>query len=145
MVAMTVTDIVQIVAVLVALGASIVALVIAHRDRRTQIEIAARDRKHQRLLLELEYAVRLSANRNRGGSTDTEESKRLGAEALALAAVVGKKWVPRQWDRATDGMSDEEMYELLDGPETPERPLWVKDKMETGLAIQNILRELYTP
>lgn len=135
--------IIQALAVLVALGASILALVISGRDRRALIAIARRDREHERLRTELDYAVRLSTNRNMGGSTDAGERKRLGSEALALASVVGERWVPRQYDRAMDYKTSEELEEILHGPETPDSPQWVKDKIEAGLAVQRILAELY--
>lgn len=139
---MTLTDGIQIVAVLAAVFASIMALRIATKDRKIQLEIAARAREHDRLRTQLEYAVRLSANRNMGGSTDPEESERLGSEALALATVVGERWVPLQWSRASDGKTTEELKAMLDLPET-ELPGWVKDKIETGLAIQAMMDELY--
>ena len=128
--------IVQIVAILAAVGASIVALLVASR-------VSARDRVHSRLLTELEYAVRLSTNRNHGGSSDAQERKQLGSEALALAMVVGERWVPRQFQRATEGKSQEQLAEDLDQPESNEQPQWVKDKMEAGLAIQQIMDDLY--
>lgn len=143
-VGLTVADIIQIAAVLTAIAASIVALVIAHFDRRTQLRIARRGIEQQRLLVELEYAVRLSANRNRGGSSNSEERDKLGAEALALAVVVGERWVPRQWERASDSKSPEQMREQLEAPETVDNPQWVKDKIESGLAVQAILQKLYT-
>lgn len=128
--------VVQIVAILAAIGASIIALVVASR-------VSARDRAHSRLLTELEYAVRLSTNRNHGGSTDAQERSRLGSEALALAMVVGERWVPKQFERATDGKSQEQLANELDQPESADQPQWVKDKMEAGLAIQRIMDDLY--
>jgi hypothetical protein len=92
--------------------------------------------------MELEYAVRLGTNRNYGGSTDPAEVNRLGAEGLALATVVGQQWVPRQWERASDGMNENEMRAMLEHPEA-ETPQWVKDKIEAGLAIRAIIAELY--
>lgn len=139
---MQITDWIQFAAVLVAVAASIVALVVATYDRRTQTRIAAAALAHDRLRLELEYAVLLGANRNRGGSTDPAERDRLGAEALAYATVVGPRWVPRQWTRATDGKSPEELRALLETTDA-ETPGWVKDKIETGLAITAMLDELY--
>jgi hypothetical protein len=134
--------IVQALAVFVAVGASVVALVISGRDRAALLTIARRDREHDRLRTELEYAVRLSANRNRGGSSDREESGRLGAEALALAGVVGEHWVPRQFERAMDYKTTAELESMLDDSDD-KTPQWVKDKIETGLAIQRIIAELY--
>lgn len=90
----TIGDAIQLLAVLAAVGASITALVIATKDLRTQLAIAEADRGQSRLAIELDYAIRLSAHRNMGGSTDDGERKRLSSEALALAGVVGERWVP---------------------------------------------------
>lgn len=134
--------IVQIVTALVAIGASLVALFISGRDRRALLEIARRERAHARLRTELEYAVRLSTNRNMGGSSDRAESERMGAEALALAGVVGERWVPRQFSDAMDGKSSSELAAMLDDPES-ETPEWVKHKIEAGLAVQQIVAAFY--
>ncbi|WP_349426854.1 hypothetical protein [Microbacterium sp. LWS13-1.2] len=139
---MTVGDWIQVGVGVVALVAAIVALAVGLIDRRTQLHIARRSLEHDRLKLELEYAVRLATNNNRGGSTDPLERAQLGAEALALTTVVGPRWVPRQWERVTNGKTLEEMAAKLDAPED-EIPRWVKDKNETGLAIRAILAELY--
>ncbi len=88
--------------------------------------------------------MRLAVNLNRGGSTDRAESSRLSAEALALATVVGPRWVPRQWHDATNGMSEEELAATLDKDEA-ETPDWVRYKTETGLAIRAIIDEMYRP
>lgn len=80
---MTLSDGIQVLMAAVAVGASIVALIVASKDRKTQMTIARHNREHTRLLLELEYAIQLSANRNRGGSTDELERKQMGAEAIA--------------------------------------------------------------
>lgn len=140
---MTISDLIQVLIALVAVGASVVALLIAGKDRKTQIQIARQNREHSRLLLELDYAIQLSANRNHGGSTDEQIRKKLGAEALALAGVVGKRWVPRQWDRATGGRTIEEMQALIEKGPTKEQPEWVLDKIESTLAVNALLNELY--
>lgn len=63
---MTVGDVIQIAAILVAAGASIVALIIASKDRRNAIKIAEDDRQAAadqarlspaRVLLTQEYAA----------------------------------------------------------------------------------------
>lgn len=140
---MTVSDGIQILIAIVAVGASVVALIIANKDRKTQMRIARQNREHSRLLLELEYAIKLSANRNRGGSTDELERKQMGAEALALAAVIGENWVPRQWKDATGGQSLDEMRAILDAGPTKEHPEWVLRKIESMLAVRAILDRLY--
>ena len=138
------SDWIQVLIATVAVGASIVALVIAQKDRQTQLKIARMNREHSRLILELDYVVRLSANRNRGGSTDERERKQMGAEALALAGVVGERWVPKQWEDATDGKSLEEMKAILEKGETAEHPEWVLRKIETFLGMQGILDQLHS-
>lgn len=137
----TTGDVIQLLAVLAAVGASIVALRISARDRRTQIELAHRDRTQARLATELEYAIRLSTNRNMGGSTDPAETKRLGAEAMALALVVGRRWVPEQYDYLTEGKSIEQLRATSDNPESPE---WVKWRNEAAAGVLAIVEEMYS-
>lgn len=137
---MSVSDVIQLAAVLVAVVASVVALVIATADRKTQLRIAKRDRAQARLAVELEYAVRLSANRNMGGSSDPAESKQLGAEAMALAVVVGRRWVPRQYDHIMEGRTPEEIITMFENPESPN---WVKWRNEAAVGVQAIVDEMY--
>ena len=91
-------DIIQIAAVVVAVGASLVALSIASMDRRNAIKIAQDDRRaaidQARLLAELEAAIRLSVLEARGGHTDPVVSKDMGAETLALVSMLGPDRVP---------------------------------------------------
>lgn len=135
---MTVSDWIQVVAVLAALAASVVALVIATMDRKVQLQIALRDREQARLAIELEYAVRLSANRNMGGSTDPAEVKRLGAEAMALVGVVGERWVPRQWRYVMEDRTVEQLEADIDD-ESIEMPEWVQWRNEATVAVQSIV------
>lgn len=135
--------VVQAVAVVVALVASVSALVMSTRDRAALLAISKRDREHDRLRTELDYAVRLSTNRNMGGSSDPAERARLGSEALALANVVGERWVPRQFERAMNYSTPEELAAMLEEGTTNDRPQWVQDKIESGVAVQRILDELY--
>lgn len=76
---------IQAAAVLVAVAASIVALFVSWRDRVSTRTIAAEDRRtaleRAKLMFDLETLLRLLENRNRGGSTDTQESRCMGAEA----------------------------------------------------------------
>lgn len=138
----TVTDWVQIAAVLVAVGAAVSALVIATVDRKTQLRIARHQAMLSRLSIELEYAVRLAANRAHGGSTDPMEVKRLGAEAMALTSVVGKRWAPLQYERTTDGKTPDELRVMLSEDEAT-APQWFKDRLEAGLAVQAIVDALH--
>lgn len=138
----SVTDVIQVAAVLVAAAAAVAALAIATIDRRTQLRIARHQAQMSRLAIELEYAVRLSAVRNRRGSHDKDESKRLGAEALALAGVVGPRWVPVQFAHAMNNKSPEELRSMLNDDErvTDRSTKW---KIEAGLAVQSITDALY--
>ncbi len=140
---MTTSDWIQLGAVLTAVAASIVALVIATIDRRTLLRIAEQDRAHSRLALELEYAIRLSANRNMGGSTDPAETKRLGAEAMALVGVVGERWVPRQYEHVMDGRTIDELGQAID-EKTDDMPEWVQWRNEATIAVQSIITEMYS-
>lgn len=137
---MTASDLIQLLAVLVAVVASVVAIVIATQDRKTQLRIARRNREQARLELELEYAIRLSANRNMGGSTDPAETKRLGAEAMALIGVVGARWVPEQYAHIMDGHTPESLAVAHAGDDTPQ---WIKWRTESTLAVQRIVAEIY--
>lgn len=139
---MTTSDWIQLGAVLAAVAASMVALAIATIDRRTQLRIAERDRAQSRLALELEYAIRLSANLNMGGSPDPAESKRLGAEAMALVGAVGERWVPRHYAEVMDGRTIEELETAID-EKTGDMPRWVQMRNEATIAVQSIFAEIY--
>lgn len=138
---MTTSDVIQLLAVLAAVAASLIALYISARDRRTQIDLARKEREQARLSIELEYAIRLSTNRNMGGSADPAESKRLGAEAMALALVVGQRWVPQQYHFLTEGKSIDELRDTFDNPESPE---WVKWRNEAAAGVLSIVEALHS-
>ncbi|MFE7845894.1 hypothetical protein ACFUTX_11975 [Microbacterium sp. NPDC057407] len=138
-----ISDLIQLLAIVVALGVGIAAIVIATKDRKTQLEIARQNLEHSRLALELEYAVRLSANMNMGGSSDAQERKRLGAEALALASVIGPRWAPRQYARAMNFRTPDELRERLNDTDRDRTPRWVREKIEAGLAVQAIMAAMY--
>jgi hypothetical protein len=131
---------IQVVAVLTAVAASIVALSVSAKDRRNAREIADADRAaslhHARLLFELEMATRLLENNNRGGSTDPLERAQLGA--LTMIGVLGRKRVPRQWDRRVD-RNDDGLADLISDPQMPD---WKKDAFESQLAVNAILRAI---
>ncbi len=149
---MTLSDFIQMLAVLAALGASIVALVVSAKDRKNAQTIAEGDRRaaaqlasddrrealHQaHLIFELETLTRLLENLNRGGSTDSAESRRMGAEALTLIGVLGPERVPHLWDdRAGD---DEKLQRHYDDPEMPE---YKKNAIEVQLAVNALRREI---
>lgn len=139
---LTVSDWIQIAVVATAVGASIVALVIASKDRRSAIEIAEQDRRSavdQALLLaELEAAKRLAVLEARGGHTDRAISKDMGAETLALIALLGPERVPRMWSRRV-AKTDEELRAFVEDENKPE---YLRDAVEAERAVYDILSEL---
>src|SRR5690625_7848541 len=84
---------IQAAAVVVALGASITALVISMLDRRNARSIAAWDRavsiRQTKLMFELEALTKLSQNLRRGGHTDSDIRKDMGAEAGEVIGDIG--------------------------------------------------------
>lgn len=141
---MTAGAIIQVVAVVVAIGASIVALVIASMDRRHALKIAEGDRRaavdQARLLAELEAATRLSVLEARGGHTDPVISKDMGAETLALIAMLGPDRVPQMWKRRVT-KTDEELRAFIADESEPQ---FLRDAVEAERAVYDILRELRT-
>ncbi|HXH36903.1 MAG TPA: hypothetical protein VNJ54_21180 [Plantibacter sp.] len=136
-----ISNLIQTLAVLAAVGAAIVALVISAKDRRNARQIAADDRREAlrqaHLLFELEHLVRLSQNNNRGGSTDPIERKQLGAEALTMIGALGETRVPSQWNRRVG--NDEKLQAAMTDAAMPE---FKKDALETQLAVNAVLREI---
>lgn len=125
-----------------ALVASIVALVIAAQDRKHAARIAAEDRRHaldQSLLLaELEAAKRLAILEARGGHTDPVIVKDMGAETLALIAMLGPDRVPRMWERRVS-KSDAELRAFVNDDSNKE---FLRDAVEAERAVHDILQEL---
>ena len=121
--------VVQTLAVVVAAGGLIIALVIAGKDRRSAEKTAEADRKsatkaakEDRLLTRLEaerrhrldLLIRLSANLERGGSHDLTERQRLGAEERALITALGPEVIPELF--AEQGSYDEGQQNLKTKP-----------------------------
>ncbi|MDQ1576648.1 MAG: hypothetical protein QOH55_1798 [Microbacteriaceae bacterium] len=134
----TLADLIQIAVVVAAVGAAIVALVIAARDRRAAMVAASKERRYQALRGELDLALRLLQNSNRGGSTDPIERAQLGAEAITLVGFLGEKRVPRLWKRRID-IDDAKLRALLADPDQEEFKKWT---YESQLAVNAIVREL---
>lgn len=128
---MTVSDYIQAAAVLAAVGASIIALVIAAKDRRSAM-------RQQRLMFELDAARRLSILEARGGHTDSATSKEMGAETLALISLLGRDRVPKMWDRRV-GKSEAELRKYVDNDRAPE---WSRDAVEAALAMDQLIQEV---
>jgi len=133
---------IQAAAVVVAVLASVAALVVSWRDRVSSRKIAAEDRRaaleQSKLMFDLDALVRLQQNRNRGGSTDPIERSQLGAESLTLVALLGPDLLPRQWKAQVDA-DDDKIRALFDDPQFPE---YKKNAAETQLAVNATLRRL---
>lgn len=138
---MSLSDLIQTVAVLAAVGAAIVALVISAKDRENARTIAAEDRREALrqayLLHELNVLGRLAENQNRGGSSDPVESRRLGAEALTLIGLAGPSRIPEQWKQA---QGDDEA--LRAAAAKPDMPQFKLKAIETQLAVNAVIREI---
>lgn len=141
---MAVGDYIQTAAVVVAVTASIVALVVSWRDRVNARRIAAEDRRaaleQAKLMFDLEALLRLLENQNRGGSSDDLERKRLGAEAMAIVGLIGPDRLPRLWQRRI-GEDDNGLRAKLDDDEktTPEFLKWA---IEVQLALNEVVEEI---
>ena len=122
--------VIQTASVVVAVGASLIALRIASRNRRDSL-------RQSHLMFELEAAVRLTQNLARGGSTDDLERKHMGAEALALAGALEKTRIPNYWRHKFE--SDEVLGTRMAATDTPE---WQRDAIEAQLAVNAILRDI---
>lgn len=152
MTAETISNIIQVLVLVAAVGAAIVALVVSAKDRRNAQRIAEEDRaaaanlaaedrrealRQTHLMFELETLTKLLENLNRGGSTDPLETRRMGAEALTLIGALGPDRLPRQWERRVGG--DERLEAAYEDPEMPE---YKKDALEGQLAVNAVLREI---
>ena len=133
---------VQVAAVLVAVGASIVALVVSSLDRKTARGIAAKDRqtsvRQGALMFELEALTRLLNNLRRGGSTDDETRAALGAEAAALIAVIGSERLPLNWRNRINKSADE----LRDFVGDESKQEWLRRAAEAQIALADVGDEL---
>lgn len=134
---------VQVGAVLVAVGASVVALIVSALDRRNARKIAAADRRtallQGKLMFELEMLTRLSQNLRRGGHVDTNVSKDMGAEAGALIGAIGEERLPKNWDKRV-AQTKEELREYV-ADETQED--WQRRAVEAQLALMAVSEELH--
>ncbi len=132
---MMVGDWIQAASVLVGIGAAVVALVIASRDRRVSA-------KRERLRIELDAALRLAANLAQGGTADNDtaaqlERKRMGAEALVLTGLLGRHRMPNYWVHKFE--DDDKLQKLLADPATPP---FQRDAIEASLAVNAIVGDL---
>lgn len=155
--------IVQIVVAVAAVAAAIIALLIGARDRKKADEIAKADRvhaqvlaeraqkhaedladhqartalEHEKLMFDLGLATRLLENIIRSGSVDTQESKRMGAEALALIGLLGPKRLPQQWARR---QLDNEKLKSIAADESKET--FIRNQAETQLMANTLIKQI---
>ncbi|MFS0852539.1 hypothetical protein [Microbacterium sp. 179-I 3D4 NHS] len=143
---------IQVLVVIAAIGAAIVALVVSSKDRRNAqkiaegdraaaAEVAAADRREAlrqaHLMFELETLSRLLENLNRGGSSDRQESSKMGAEALTLIGLLGRDRIPHLWDqRAGD---DAKLRASLEDPKMPD---YKKEAIRVQLAVNAVRDEI---
>lgn len=133
---------VQVVAVVIAIGASVTALCIAHFDRRNAREIAEEDRRvalrQSQLLFEQSALLRLAQILDRAGHTDPQISKDMGAESQALIGAIGRGRLPVSWDlrikRSRDG--------LLDFVDDVTNESWQRRAVEAHIALMDVAQEI---
>src|SRR5699024_12445607 len=115
---------VQSGAVLVALAASVIALMVSALDRRNSRQIAARDRQaaleREQLMYEQEALLRLLQNLRRGGHTDESAIRDMDAEAGGLIRAIGQDKLARNGVKRID-QTDDGLLPYVDNEETPER------------------------
>lgn len=135
------SNVLQSIAVLAAVIATIAGFIIARQDRMEARRLAAKNHaaavRHAHLLFQLDALSRLAANLNQGGSSDPAESKRLGAEALTLIGLLDNDLLPTLWE---DRVGDEE--KLQAAASKPDMPKWKLNTIETQLAINKLLKRI---
>ena len=144
---------IQGASVVVAVGASVVALVVGAVDRRAAERNAEKDRaaarrlaederraaaRHARRMVEFEALLRLAENQRRGGSSDAETRSALGAEAAVLTAMVGPERLPHL-SNELNPESEAELRAFMEAPDTLE---WQRRAAEAHLALLQITREI---
>lgn len=139
---MSISDGIALAAVLAAIVTAIIGVLTGIVDRRSARRLAEEDRrasaKQARLMFEWEAAQRLAINLARGGHTDPVTSKDMGAEALALTALLGPDRVPHMWAERV-GKSDDEMQAFVDD-QSNER--WLRHAAEAERAMNKIAQEI---
>jgi hypothetical protein len=144
---------IQGASVVVAVGASVVALVVgavdrraakgnAEKDREAARSLAAEERlaaaQHARRVADFEALLRLAENQRRGGSSDGETRRALGAEAAVLTAMIGPERLPHL-SSELNPESETELRAFMEAPDTVE---WQKRATEAHLALLQLAREI---
>ncbi|KUM37699.1 hypothetical protein [Arthrobacter sp. EPSL27] len=133
---------VQVAAVVAAVLAAIIALVVSALDRRNARRIADEDRRaalrQAHMMFELQTLLKLAQNRSRGGHSDTNISKDMGAEWAALVGALGPDRVPINWAKLVDLPPEEIEAKLTDG----DTPAWLKESIEAHRALAAVAEEI---
>jgi len=128
--------VVQIIGVTVTTLSVVAALSIATLGNRAADRRAAADRAAAREAaqhhLDLELLIRLAENLQRGGSSDTREPQRMGAEARALLGALGPDRLPFAYDRYA-GLDGDGLRALIDDAA---RPDWLRCANEVVWELQ---------
>lgn len=125
-------------------AAVVAALVIAAVDRRAADRRAEQDRaaarREARMRHELDMLARLAELLNRGGSTDSSKSARMGSETAALlVALDGERRLPIAWATHVRGsLADAEAR--LRKQDTPD---WRSGANEAILLLHRVAREYH--
>lgn len=133
---------VQVAAVVAAVVAAIIALVVSALDRRNARRIADEDRRaalrQAHMMFELQALLRLAQNTSRGGHSDSDISKDMGAEWAALVGALGPDRVPISWASLVDLPPEEIEAKPTDG----ETPKWLKKSIEAHTALAAVAEEI---
>lgn len=139
---MNFSDAIALAAVLAAVLTAIIGVVTGIVDRRQARQTAEEDRRanarQARLMFEWEAAQRLAINLARGGHTDPVIRKDMGAEALALIALLGPERVPKLWAERV-GKSDEELRAFIADENNAD---FLRNAVEAERAMNEIATEL---
>jgi hypothetical protein len=144
--------VVQTVTVVVAVVGIGAALKIAQQDRREAARIAEEDRHESARIAEedrqayrheaerrhtLDLLTRLTMNLERGGSSDSQEVKRMGAEARALQLALGPDRFPAFAARNLDWRTRAIAYNA----EASQEPDWRVYANEALLELDRVARD----
>ncbi|MET4003925.1 hypothetical protein ABIB48_002663 [Arthrobacter sp. UYCu511] len=133
---------VQAGAVVVAVAASVVALVVSALDRKNSRQIAAADRRAalelSQLLFQQESIVKLAQTLKLARNSDTDVRGSLLDEAEALIYAVGPELLPRNWAKVST-RTDSRKQELIEGDSVnPE----FQRLLEVQLALTGLMNQI---
>lgn len=133
---------IQAGAVVIAVGASIVALAVSAFDRRNARQIAAADRREalerSQLLFQQGSLLQLEKILRRGGHADSAISKDMGAESAALISAIGPELLPRNWKKRI-GTAPDVLEKMMDDEAFPD---WERRAIEAHIALMKVNDEI---